>query len=812
MALIEREYTDLLKENMLSYYDEILNHRAIPETRDGLMEVQRRILWSCYKNKWMSNRQFVKCAKINGMVLTYHPHGDSAVYDALVNLSQDWKNHIPMIETFGSNGSIYGDDAAAPRYLEARMSKEAELIYIDELGPDCVDFVDNYDLTEKEPMIMPGRIPMYLINGAFGISGGYAISVPTHNPVEVIDETINLIKNPNHKVSLKPDFPNGGVISNTKDLEDAYRTGRGKVQIRGKFERDEKKHQLILTEIPYMKSLDKIKEEIKNLASEKKESKGKKSAKVIPAKIPGIKNIKDGSSDNKIRLVIEVKKDYPLDLIENQLYQFSSVQSTMPFILLGTTDRKFNIHANVNSVLEEWIDFRRVCIKRIKLGLIKKYKYRVHIIDGLLKILDPKVVEKVLAMIRACKDRKEVISKLMSNYDLTVVQAENIADMKLYRLSAMSLQELVDERTELLSKIDVEIDFFKHIDKINALIIEDLEFFRNRYKKMERKTVVVDKFEDTKDALVPDTEHTLIVTKEGYVKKLPPITSQRRNGKGVNVGKMKEGDYPVFVEQLSNKDSLFIFTEVGKAYKYLVSDLNESTTNTLGNFISSSINGEKITSCIKIPHDLNTDDYGILLSTRLNKIKITEFKEFNNINKSGIIASKLADNDIILSATLIKIKGERFPKDIIITHTGGNSSLIDSEEVPLIGRTTFGSMAMHNDVIKAGNEIASVSAKSNEFDTHVLIISKKGFGKLVPVEEFTKVKRGTKGMMCAKLREGDSILAALFCNKEQELTIVSNKSIMKINVAEISEMKRPTLGVSLKNVTDDEEIIDVSLI
>ena len=208
--LIERDYTDLLKENMLSYYNEILTRRAIPETRDGLMEVQRRIIWTCYKNKWVSSRPFVKCAKINGMVLTYHPHGDSAVFDSLVNLSQDWKNHIPMIQTYGSNGSIYGDDPAAPRYLEARLSKEAELIYGEDLSPDCVDYVDNYDLTEKEPVIMPGRLPVYLINGAFGISGGYAISVPTHNPVEVIDETIKLIKNPNHQVNLKPDFPNGG--------------------------------------------------------------------------------------------------------------------------------------------------------------------------------------------------------------------------------------------------------------------------------------------------------------------------------------------------------------------------------------------------------------------------------------------------------------------------------------------------------------------------------------------------------------------------------------------------------------------------
>ena len=806
MAIIERDYKDFLKNNMMDYYNEVLCHRAIPETRDGLMEVQRRILWTCYEHNFLSSKNYVKCAKINGNTLEYHYHGQASVYEALVNMSQDWKNHICTIDTFGSNGSIYGDSQAADRYLEARLDKNAELIYLDEIKSDCIDMVPNYDLTSKEPLILPSKLPMYLINGAFGISGGYAVSVPAHNPIEVIDAHINRIKDPNYDINIFPDFPTGGYVVNNEELRKGYKEGRGRCIIRGKFFKDVKNHSLILTEIPYMKTLDFIKEEIKNLTKETKDGK-----KIIPPKIQSIKNIRDGSEGNKIKLIIEVKKDIPLNYVENQLYSLTSCQTTFPIILLGTKDRKFKIYKDINEVADEWIDFRHTTIKRIKLGLIKKYKYRMHIIDGLLKILSPSIIDKVITMIKTCKGKKEVIEKLIDNYNLSEVQAENVSMTPLYRLSSLSIQELNDEYKELENKVKEETKFFKDKSKISDLIIEELEGFKKKFAKITRKTVVLDKIEDLKNAVVPDTNHTIVVTKEGYIKKLSPVQSQKRNGKGINVGKMKDNDYPVFIEELSNKDYLFIFTDVGKVYKQEIRELNEGTTSTLGNYISPSINNESITACIKIPHILNTEDYGILIATKRNKIKISEFKEFDNIGRSGLIASKLNEGDSILSAILIKIKENRIPKEIIVSHSGGNSALMESEEIPLIGRTTFGSMAMSNDIIKEGHEIVSVSARKDT-DTFLLVISKLGYGKLVDIEEFTKVKRGVKGMMNAKLVDGDKTLAVLFCNLDQELTLVSNKSIIKINVKDIVKMKRPTKGVALKNLTEDEELIDASLI
>lgn len=807
MAVIKREFTELQTNNMTAFYNEVLNHRAIPETRDGLLEIMRRILWTCYQNKWFSSKKHIKCSKINGFVLTYHPHGDASVYNSLVNLSQNWKNQITLIDTNGNNGSIYGDPAAAPRYLEGKLSKDAEEIYLNELTSNCIDYIDNFDLSEKEPIILPARLPMYLINGAFGIPAGYSISVPTHNPVEVIDETIKLIKDSNYKVNLLPDFPTGGTILNDKNLKSAYETGRGKVVIRGTLIKDEANHRLILTEIPYMKSLDKIKDDIKNNTSDKKEGK-----KVIPAKLKGIKNIKDASSKNKIELIIEVKRDVTLESVEALLYKHTDIQATIPFILVGTFNRKFGIHNNVNEVLQEWIDFRRLTIKRIKLGLIKKHKFRIHVLQGLQKILDPNVIDKAIVSIKKCKNKSAVIETLMNEFNLTEVQAQKASELELYRLSSMSLSELKNEEISLTAEVNKQTEFFKDVTKIDELIInDDLLYFRNKYKNKTRLTKVVTAFNDDLDENIEDTSHTLVITKEGCVKKLPPINSQKRRGKGINVGKIKEGDYPVFVEELSNLDKLFIFTDTGKVYKFNVSEFNDGTTNSYGNYISSLVNNDKISSCVRIPNNIDESQYGILIATKFNKIKITQLDDYSNIGKNGIIASKLVDNDLIVSASLIKIKEIRHPKDIIVTHSGGNSSLIDSEDIPLIGRTTYGSLAMNKEVIEKGNVIVSASAKKDT-DTHILVITKNGFGKLVNIDEFSKVKRGAKGMMCAKLKEGDSILKVVFCNLEQELTLVSNKSLIKINIEDISIVKRPTYGVSLKTLSEGEELIDISLI
>lgn len=804
--IIEKNYNELQKSNMEKFYNESLNHRAIPETRDGLMEVQRKILWTMFEHKYFHNKKHVKCAKINGLVLTYYVHGVASAYDALVNMGQEWKNQIPLTEFEGNYGTVFGDEQAADRYLEGRLTEDAQEIFMTELSEDCVDMVDNYDLTEKEPYLLNSRIPIYLINGTFGIAAGYSISVPTHNPVEVITETQKLLKDPNAKIQLYPDFPTGGYICKSKYLDEAYSKGRGKVVCRGKIIKDEKKHQLIITEVPYMKSLDSIKSDIKSAIQETKNNKTKK---VEPPKILGVKKLADESSEKKgIRYVITVKPDYPLDKVEKMIYKYSGMETTVSIILLGTENRKFTIHNNVEEVLLRWIDYRRSTIKRIKLAAIKKYKLRMHIVEGLIKILENDI-DSVIAMIKKSNNKNEIITNLINDYNLSDIQARYVADLNLYKLSGFGLSDLKKELSDLTKKVDEQIIYFKDNNLIDKLINDDLEYFKKKYAHKTRKTVILDSFDSIDDDIeIEDTEHTLVVTKKGYIKKLPIINSQKRNGKGINVGKLKENDYPVYVNQVSNKDYLLIFTSIGKVYKYPIYELNEGTTNTLGNLISGSINGENITSCINISNKIDKSKYGILLATKLNKIKITPFEEFNNINKGGIIATKLNESDEIISANLIELEKDN---EVLISNSAGNTIKINSSDIPVIGRTTFGSLAMHNSVIKNDVEIVSISIKEDT-DDKVFVITNKGNGKLIDMDEFSISKRGTKGVLCTKLKENDQLCKAVFCNKNQEVTIVSNLSLIKINTSELNTLKRPTFGVSLKNTVENERIIDISLI
>lgn len=803
--IIEKTYSENLKDQMENYYEEVLVRRAIADTRDGLMPVQRKILYSMYKGNRTSSKKYTKSARLVGDAMMYYVHGDTSLYGSMIGMSQSWNNHLPLIDMYGNNGSIYGDEHAAMRYTEGRLAKSSEDILLSDIKFNCIDMIPNYDYSELEPSVMPCKLPLYLINGNFGLAAGYMVSAPSHNPSEVIDETIKLIKDPSYKVSLYPDFPTGANIIKTSNLDKAYNEGQGNCIIRSTIIKNEKNNSLKIIDIPYMKTLDGVIAQIKELTKDQKKGK-----QTIPAKLPEIKDIKDNSKKGNIDVDIIVKKDYPLEPVLEKLYKFTNLQTTLPLIFVGTVDGKFKDYNNINEVVKEWIEFRRTTIKRIKLGIIRKYKKRIHIIEGLLKILSKNIIDKVINDIKKSNNRKDVIDMLINNYDLSTIQAEEIADLKLYRLSSFSIQELKDEKAELEENVNKETEFFKNNSLIDDEIINELTMFKEKYKNITRKTKILDESILKENNNIPDTTHTVIATKQGYIKKLDPINSQKRNGKGNSVGKLKDGDYPVFIEELNNRDSLFIFTNIGKVYKFSIDKLNEGTTNTLGNYIGNDINNEEIATCLSIPNDLNPENFGILLITKMNKIKITPLVDFNNINKSGIIASKLNDNDEIIKAVLIKTVSNRIPKDIIISSSTGLSAVIDSEDIPLIGRTTYGAAALNNSSIDDDNFIVSADSR-RDFHTHIFVLSKNGYGKLVEINEFSKVKRGAKGMMNSKLKDGDQCLCALYCNKEQEITIVSNKNIMKVKAEDIPVSKRPTYGCKIKNLSEDEYIIDVTI-
>lgn len=819
------EANEIFKKYMTEFYADILVHRAIPDTRDGLIEAQRRALYAMWERGYTSKRAYVKGAKCTSAAMTYHMHGDGALYDTIAFMSQSWKNHIPWIEPMGNNGSVYGDAPAAGRYLELRLDKNCENLLLDEIKKDCVDFIPSYDNDGEEPSVLPSKLPMYLINGAFGIVGGYSVSVPTHNPNEVIKETIKLMKNPEYKVNLRPDLPTGGLILNDDSLDKSYNTGRSNFKLRARILHDVKKHELVITELPQgLTTMIKLKENLKVLCNDTYTKQKNKKVKV-PAVIQGVNKVKDGSSKNIIKLRILVNRNYSLEQIEKDLYKYAGLEATIPFIMLGVVDGKFKEYNNANQVLQEWIDFRISTIKRIKQNSIKKWSYRIHIIEGLLKILDPKTIDVALKKIRACKNKNNVINMLIEDYKLTNKQAEAIAEMMLYKLSNGNIDELKNERITLKDNIDNEIKYFKDKSLIAKLIIADLEEIDKKIKSKRTTEIVEPKdwksFNKDDINSIPDEEYGILVSKDGYIKKRAVIKSQKRNGKGYTIGKMKEGDYIVSIGNINNRDFLYICTDAGKMYKFRANDFMETGTN-LGTCIKSKINGENISTVLRIPYDADFSKYNILTVTRQNKIKMSALSEYSNIGSAGLLTVKLNEGDSLVSCLLIDTTKE---SRLILANNLGNTIMISTNDIPVVNRVTMGVAAFHNDILNHGGEIVSadfVRTKDihGQDDTHVLVVASNGLGKLVDINEFYSEKeggvkalqrRGTKGIMATKLREGSVLVSAKSCCIDEQVTLVSNTNVISMELSEISIVKRPTFGSKLMNLGDGEVILDITI-
>lgn len=815
--VMKRTISDIYVEYMRDYYEEILFHRGIPDPRDGLLEVHRRILFGANAKHCDANKPHVKSVKIVSAALELHPHSDTACYLAACLLSQDWKQQLILIDSHGANGAIYGDEPAKMRYLEMKKHKYAELYMLDEFKYDCVDMKDSFDMSSKEPVVLPAKLPFYIINGAFGISGGYAVSVPTHNPIEVIDELIKYLDNRNHKVYLVPDFPTGGVICNDENLRKAYSTGRSNFIMRGLVEKDEKNHELIIRELPYMTNLMAFEKQVKELSQKRKDAKKKE----IPPVIPGIKNTRNASEKNKVEFIIEVKRDYTLDQVLEALYKNSSLQMTNPFIMLGVIDDKFIEFKNIEEFFETWINFRIETIKRIKLNSVRKWNYRVHIIEGLLKILNPKIIDKVISDIKKCKDTKNVLSMLEEKYDLSIKQAESVANLQLYRLTAISLTEIANEKKNLEEKIDGELKYLKDKKEIENLIIQDLKDTKLNLvssKKYERKTKIIETIQTADDniELIPDVEFGIMVTSDGFVKKRQPIKTQKRNGKGITIGKMKDGDYIVNISNMNERDTMWIFTETGKVYDFKVRDLNE-TGNNLGTNIRSHINNEKIVSVLKVPYTLNNpEEYFIITATKGNRVKMTNLSDFN-IRKGGILAHDTKSKDDQLIGALLIHKDEE--KEIMFANSLGRVIIISSKDIPVSSRNTIGVIAFSNDLTNEGGYLASFDYKRDD-STHVITITENGLGKLTEIEEYYSTdkngnkslqSRGIKGMIGAKLKDNDKVVNCKFCNLEEQVTIVSSQNMISLEMKDISIYKRTTFGMKLMNLNEGDSIIDITI-
>jgi DNA gyrase subunit A len=806
--IINRDYNDVMTENMKEYYEEVLTDRAVFDPRDGMKPIHRRILWTMLQHRFASNKAHVKSAKITGAVAgEYHPHGTASIYDAMVKMNQEWYINTPLVDKHGNFGSIYGDEAGAERYTEARLSKFAEEIMLADINKGIVDFQPNFDNSLKEPLILPAKIPLALINGSFGIAAGYSANIPPHNFNETIDEVMKYVLDRNHQISLMPDYPTGAIIINKTEVARGYTTGTTKVVIRAKVTKDEKKHILVVSEIPYMKSLDKIVESIQKVTNDRVE-KGKK----IPKLIDGIKNLRNRSSKGKINLIIEVKKDVDLGLIENQLYSYTELQTTLPFNLVGVVDGKFNNYTNVNQMAEAWLDFRINTIKRSVINEIKVYKARIHIIEGLMIALDKKNIDDVIAIIRNSKSREEMMNKLMTKYKLTEKQADFIINLRLYKINQIEINALVDEKKELEGKVEELIKYFTTDTRVNEHIIEELKEAKKKYGQT-RKTEIQDlksvSKEKKRENLVADTDHTFICTHK-YIKKLNgTIKVQRKGGKGNSIGKIKEGDNPIAIFNVNNKDNILLFTDTGKVYSRKAYEIDSCEIQSFGYNLSGIIKDEKLTNVLAMTdEEMENTDIKIAIGTRYNKIKLVDVSEFRNIYQTGIIATKLNDGDSVIFAQKVNTA---FGNSIIACTNVGTTINMQLDSIPTVLRPTFGANIFDNSVINKGDYIVGIDLVTEE-TSHAFFISRQGLGKRVEVSEFPEQIRGGKGRIGIRAKDGDEIVRVITVKEEDDITIISNTSIMSMDINDTSVLLRPAYGNIIKRLNDGEKILDVTTV
>jgi len=809
MAIKIQNYVDSMNNNMKPYYEQVLLERAILSPIDGLKPIHRRILWAMFQHSWNSSKMHVKCAKITGAVSgEYHPHGTASIYDALVKMYQPWYVNASLIDKHGNFGSIYGDSAVAERYPEARTAKFAEDVLLSEVNKGGTDFIDNFDKSGKEPLVLPAKLPMALINGSFGIAAGYSAILPPHNLGEVIDEVIKFITGKSTQINLLPDYPTGGIICNTDQVKEAYTKGASKVVLRAKIEQDAKKHQLVLTETVFMKSLDKVITSIKEACKDQTIG-GKK----VPKKIEGIKNIKNSSEKGLIKVFIEVKSGYDLDLIENQLYAYTACQDTLPLNFVGVDDGSFINYSNVNGIVEDWFAYRIQTIKRIMMKRIENLQYRIHLIDGLLIALNPKNLDELLVMIRSGKSKAGIKTSIMERFGFTDVQAEHIINIKLYKINDLEVEEFKKERKELEQESKSLTAYFKGDSVVIKHIVNELKELKKKYAT-PRKTVCLNVVFDKKEkqeALIQDTNHTFICTTK-YIKKLSTtLKVQRKGGKGNSIGKIKEGDTPIAIFNANNKDNLLLFTDSGKVYSRKAYEIEGCEIQSYGYNLSSIIGDEVLTNILMITdEEMKNPNIKIAIGSQLNKIKLVAINEFANIFQTGIIATKLNEDDVVIFAEKVDVTKENL--SIIACTSQGTTINMAIDTIPEVLRPTFGSNIFDNKIIAKGEYISGISL-IDESITHAFFISKNGLGKRVEMSEFPPQIRGGKGRIGIRVKDdSDEIVKVIAVESEGDLTVISNTNIISMDVTDTSILLRPAFGNTIKKLNNDEHILDVTFV
>jgi DNA gyrase subunit A len=790
---------DLQKEMQKSFLDysmSVIVSRALPDVRDGLKPVHRRILYTMYERGLEPSKPYHKCADTVGSVLgSYHPHGDASVYDAMVRLAQDFSMRYMLVDGHGNFGSVDGDPPAAYRYTEARMSK-ISMEMLTDIDKDTVDFTPNYDDRLKEPSVLPSRFPNLLVNGSSGIAVGMATNIPPHNLGEVIDAVCLLIENPEAEIAELmecipgPDFPTGGIIMGRSGIRAAYATGRGKITVRAKTEIVEAKNgrfKIIVTELPYVVNKARLIENIADLVKDKR--------------IEGISNIEDHSDRNGMHIEIDVKRDASPQVVLNQLFSFTALQSTFGAIMLAIVDGEPKI-LTLKEMLNCYIEFQEEVIARRTAFNLKKAQDRAHILEGLKIAID--FIDEVIAIIRRSKDTASAKIALMERFGLDDVQANAIVQMRLGQLTNMERTKIEDEIAALMAKIKEYNEILASETKKLEIVKEELIAIRNKYADPRRTEICAVSGEVDIEDLIPKEECVLTLTQFGYVKRLAADTYkiQRRGGRGVSGMSRREEDVATEMFVINSHDYVLFFTDKGRVYRLKCYEVPEASRQAKGINIANLLpitNDEKVTSMIKVP-EFDEDKY-LIMVTRQGIIKRISLDAYNTQRKGGLIALELNEGD-----ELAWVRMTNGNDEVIIATQKGISIRFKETDVRPMGRQARGVKAI---TLKEGDQVVGMSVIRE--DGYVLTVSETGYGRLSSPEDYRTQSRGGKGLINYHVEKYGEVAAINVVDMSDDIIMISRDGvIIRIAAESIRLCSRPSKGVTVMKLSGDDKVVTLA--
>ncbi len=811
-----REITEEMQTSYLDYAMSVIVGRALPDVRDGLKPVHRRILYAMHEDGLTHGAKFRKSATVIGSVLgRYHPHGDLAVYDAMARMAQNFSLRYPLIDGQGNWGSIDGDSPAAYRYTEARMSRMGEEMLKD-ISKDTVDFVDNYDGTRKEPTVLPSPLPQLLLNGTLGIAVGMATDMPPHNLGELVDAILYLLENPKAttedlcKFVKGPDFPTGGIIYNRKAIIEAYSQGRGPIVMRGKADviEDEakKRTQIIITEIPFQVNKSTLVEQFANLVQEKK--------------IEGIRDIRDESDKDGIRIAFDLQKDAHPQKILNRLYKFSDLQKTYNLNALALVDGLQPRVLSLAELLSYFVEHRRQVVYRRTKYELDKAKEREHILEGLHKCLAN--LDEVIRIIRGADDREDAKTKLMARFRLSEIQSNAILDMRLAQLAKLERKKIEDELKEIRAKIKELAEILASPRRIDGIIRGELLEARETFGDERRTKVVVQGIgEIAEEDLIPQEDTIITLTQGGYIKRINPSTYkiQRRGGKGIMGLKTTGEDIVEHFLFAQTHDALMVFTDSGKVFRSPVYEIPEGTRVAKGrgllNFFEMSPQDKAMSVFALGKEDVEAGVKYLMMVTKDGVMKKTELDEFKNVRRSGLIALGLKSGDALRAVR--KTTGQ---DDIIIVTKKGQSVRFKEKDIRAMGRTAAGVRAVR---LKKGDEVVGVDVISRAQATpekgqkpvsqYLLVLAENGYGKRTDIKEYRVQSRGGSGIKTANVtaKTGDLVYARILQGDEEDLIVISRTgNVIRTSIESIPKISRSTQGVRIMRLDEGDKVVSAA--